>query len=213
VIARNWSSTFQNLSIDGTIKSPGKNWPQGFYKCYPQLRPRTLRPIDWACHDIYQKVVDWFPMIGRELHDPAILPENVYNMDETRNLLSSVVSRKYVIHRDDARKYRGAAVKRNVTLTIFRSGVHFVVWGCTLCIFRMYGRLLVLVRTWPCFNLLIPGSTFSWGVRDIFDSLYRIQEFHDSQKEWTSLKNNLRCRFVIAQLLFTALVWLSKQQR
>lgn len=118
VIARKGSSTFQILSNDETIKPPGKNWPQGFYKRHPQLRPRTLRPIDWARHDIYEKVVDWFPMIGRELHDPAILPENVYNMDETGNLLSSVVSRKYVIHRDDARKYRGAAVKRTLVTSV-----------------------------------------------------------------------------------------------
>jgi tetratricopeptide (TPR) repeat protein len=71
VIAHKRSSTFQILSNDDTIQAPGKNWPQGFYKRHPQLRPRKLRPIDWVRHDIYEKVVDWFPMIGKELHDPA----------------------------------------------------------------------------------------------------------------------------------------------
>jgi hypothetical protein len=71
-IARRRSSAFQILSHDDTIRPPGKNWPQGFYKRHPQLRPRKLRPIDWARHNIYEKVVDWFPMIGRELHDPVI---------------------------------------------------------------------------------------------------------------------------------------------
>ena len=30
-----------------------------------------------------KKPSQWFTVIGRELHDPAIVPENVYNMDET----------------------------------------------------------------------------------------------------------------------------------
>jgi hypothetical protein len=52
-----------------------------------------------------------FTVISRELHDPAILAENVYNMDETGILLSLQTSRKYVVHQDDLRKYKGAAVK------------------------------------------------------------------------------------------------------
>jgi hypothetical protein len=30
-----------------------------------------------------KKPSQWFTVIGRELHNPAIVPENVYNMDET----------------------------------------------------------------------------------------------------------------------------------
>jgi hypothetical protein len=40
-------------------------------------------------HDrhIYNKVVDWFAVIGKELASPVVLPENTYNMDETGILL------------------------------------------------------------------------------------------------------------------------------
>ena len=56
MIARRRSSTFQILADDNRVQPPGKNWPQGFYKRHPQLRPRKLRPIEWARHDIYEKV-------------------------------------------------------------------------------------------------------------------------------------------------------------
>jgi hypothetical protein len=52
------------------------------------------------------------------LQDPAILPENVYNMDDTGNLLSNLNSRKYVLHAADMRRYRGATVKRQLVTTI-----------------------------------------------------------------------------------------------
>jgi hypothetical protein len=57
-------------------------------------------------------------MIGRELQDPAILAENVYNIDETGILLSFLASRKYVIHKDDWRKCRGATVKRTLVTAV-----------------------------------------------------------------------------------------------
>jgi DDE superfamily endonuclease len=47
-----------------------------------------------------------------------ILPENVYNMDETGILLSFQTSRKYVVHKDDSRKFRGAAVKPTLVTTV-----------------------------------------------------------------------------------------------
>jgi Tc5 transposase DNA-binding domain len=72
VITRRRSSTFQIPANDDGVRSPGKNWPQGFYKRHLQLRPRRLKPIEWARHDIYEKVALWFTVISRELHDPAI---------------------------------------------------------------------------------------------------------------------------------------------
>ncbi len=35
---------------------------------------RKVKPLDWARHDhnIYDKVVQWFTVIGQELQDPAI---------------------------------------------------------------------------------------------------------------------------------------------
>ena len=53
-------------------------------------------------------------MIGKVLQDPAILPENVYNMDETGVMLSMFGSVKVLIGKDDLRDYRGAGVKRTM---------------------------------------------------------------------------------------------------
>jgi hypothetical protein len=39
----------------------------------------------------------WFSIIGKELHEPAIVPENVYNMDETGVLLSVLSSLKVLV--------------------------------------------------------------------------------------------------------------------
>jgi hypothetical protein len=46
--------------------------------------------LDWNRHDknIYPKSVHWFEVIGTVLRDPAVLAENVYNMDETGVMLS-----------------------------------------------------------------------------------------------------------------------------
>lgn len=71
--------------------------PQAFYKRHPTLEPRTLRPLDWARHDIYEKVEQWFTVIEKELHSPAVLSENVYNMDETGVLLSLLAARKFLV--------------------------------------------------------------------------------------------------------------------
>lgn len=68
--------------------------------------------MDWARHDIYDKVVGWFTLIGKELSNPAVLQENVYNMDEIGVLLNVLNSLKVLVSSKDLRKYRGAAVKR-----------------------------------------------------------------------------------------------------
>jgi hypothetical protein len=46
------------------------------------LRQRRVRPLDWARHDIYDKVIGQFIVISKELSNPVIIPENVHNMDE-----------------------------------------------------------------------------------------------------------------------------------
>ena len=56
--------------------------------------------------------------MDRVLHDLAVLPENVYNLGETKNLLSNLTSREYVLHAADRRKYRGATIKRQLVTTI-----------------------------------------------------------------------------------------------
>lgn len=48
----------------------------------------------------------------------AILPENVYNMDETGIMLSMLASVKVLVDKEDLRQYRGARVKRTVVTAI-----------------------------------------------------------------------------------------------
>jgi hypothetical protein len=117
-IVRRRSSTFQTPATDDGVRLPGKNWPQDFRKRHPGLRSRTLKPLEWAGHDIREKVAHWFTVIGRELQDPAILAENVYNMDETGILLSVLTSRKVLVHRDDMRRCRGVGSKRTLVTAI-----------------------------------------------------------------------------------------------
>lgn len=72
-IQRQRSSAFQTLAADDGISAPNKTWPQGFNKRHPELRARKVRPLNWARHDIYDKVVEWFTIIGKELSNPAVL--------------------------------------------------------------------------------------------------------------------------------------------
>jgi hypothetical protein len=60
----------------------------------------------------------WFEVIGRVLRDPAILAENVYNMDETGVMLSMLGSVKVLVGKDDERKHRGARVKRTTVTAV-----------------------------------------------------------------------------------------------
>ncbi|KUL81723.1 hypothetical protein ZTR_09472 [Talaromyces verruculosus] len=114
------SSIFQITNPDLDVRPPGKNWPQGFYRRHPQLKARRLRAIDWKRDgsQIEDKVRHWFAIIGRELADPTVLPENVYNMDETGILLSILNSLKVLVSKDDLRKHRGTAVKRTLITAI-----------------------------------------------------------------------------------------------
>lgn len=67
---------------------------------------------------IYNKVTEWFDVIGKVLEDPAIRPENVYNMDETGIMLNMLGFVKVLVGRDDQRGYRGAGVKRKMVTSI-----------------------------------------------------------------------------------------------
>jgi hypothetical protein len=77
--------------------------------------PKSWRYIDTNIHD---KVTFWFEIIGKQLHDPLIHPENVYNMDETGVLLSMLGCVKVLVDKDDPRAYRGAGVKRTMITAI-----------------------------------------------------------------------------------------------
>jgi hypothetical protein len=69
---------------DDGVKAPGKNWPHGFYKRHPQLRPRRLRPIEWARHNIHEKVA---------------LPDLVSSLLVPSSDLERGVSHPHAVHR------------------------------------------------------------------------------------------------------------------
>jgi hypothetical protein len=47
----------------------------------------------------------WFEVIEKVLQDPAVIPENVYNMDETGVMLSMLSCVKVLVGKDDPRDY------------------------------------------------------------------------------------------------------------
>lgn len=79
-----------------------------------------MRPIDWKRHsnNIHDKITQWFEVIGKVLQDPAVLPENVYNMDETGVMPSMLGSAKVLVGKDDPHDYRGAGVKRTMVTAV-----------------------------------------------------------------------------------------------
>lgn len=107
-------------SDQSDVRPPGKNWPQSFYKRHPELQAKRLRPLDWPRHDlnIYDKVVEWFAIVSQELVNKEILPENVYNMDETGTQLSVLSSLKVLVQQSDLRSHRGIGVKRTMITAI-----------------------------------------------------------------------------------------------
>lgn len=74
-------------------------------------------------------------MIEKILQDPAILAENVYNIDETRVMLSMPGSVEVLVGKDNRRDYRGACVKQTTVTAIE-------------CI-SSNGRYLNPIITWP----------------------------------------------------------------
>jgi hypothetical protein len=79
-----------------------------------------VHSIDWKRHErnIYPKVTHWFEIIQKVIQDPAVLPENTYNMDETGIMLSILGAVKVLVGKDDQRDYRGAGVKREMVTAV-----------------------------------------------------------------------------------------------
>ena len=113
-----FSATRQRPPADRPLKPPGVNWAKALERRRPELIARKARPQDWNRYNIYDKVTQWFEVIGKELQNPAILAENVYNMDETGIMLSMLNSVKVLVGKDDTRGYRGARVKRTMVTAI-----------------------------------------------------------------------------------------------
>ena len=130
-------------------KPPGKNWARAFEKRHPELKARRVRSIDWKRHEnnTYVKIVYWFEVIGKVIQNPVILPENIYNIDETGVILSMLGSVKVLVIKDNLRDYRGAGVKR-ITVTAIE------------CI-SADGRSLLPLIIWPASTHRSNWTTYS----------------------------------------------------
>jgi hypothetical protein len=73
-------------------------------------------------------------VIRKVLKDPAILLENVYNIDKTGVMLCILGFIQVLVSKDDLRDYRGAGVKRTIVIAI-------------KCI-SVNGRSLLLIIIW-----------------------------------------------------------------
>lgn len=136
-----------------------------------------MQAIDWERHDrhIYEKVVEWLSVVGREPASSAILAENTYNMDEIGVLLSVLNSLKVLVGKNELKTYRGAGVKRTLITAIE-------------CI-SADGRYLHALIIWPAathWSTRTTHPTPGWhfghsdsGYTDTAISLYWIQHVFD----------------------------------
>jgi hypothetical protein len=115
-----FSVTRHRPTTERPLKAPGRNWAKALEKRHPILLARRVKALDWNRHEknIYRKVTHWFKVIEGVLQDPAILPKNVYNMNETGVMLSMPGSVKVLVSKHDKRNYRGARVKRTTVTAI-----------------------------------------------------------------------------------------------
>jgi hypothetical protein len=76
--------------------------------------------LDWNCYkkNTYTKIIYWFEVIGKVLQDPALLAENVYNIDKTGVMLSIPGSVKVLVGKDNIQDYRSTRVKYTTVTAI-----------------------------------------------------------------------------------------------
>lgn len=107
-------SPFQIAPEDSDIRPPCKSWVQKFLRRCPKVKPVRQRviPMERADSQIYDKIVEWFSVIAEVMASPEILPENIYNMDETGVLLGMLNSIIVLVSRNELKTYRGRGVNR-----------------------------------------------------------------------------------------------------
>ena len=172
------------------IKLLNKNWFQAFACRHPELKQRKIKAIDWKCHDksIYEKIIHWFEVIETEFRKLDILPENVYNMDETGVMLFMLGSIKVLVGKDDRRDYRSVGVKQTLVTAIE-------------CI-SASGEYLNLMIIWPVFIHRSNWTMyfgwvygyFEFGYNDSYISLQWMKQVFDLQ---TKIKANKNPRILI----------------
>ncbi|KAJ1708887.1 hypothetical protein NYO67_8965 [Aspergillus flavus] len=124
------------------VRTPGRNWPQGFDRRHPQLGARRLRAIDWKRdgQQTEDKFRHWFAIIGRELADPAIPLENVYNMHETGVLPRAPNSLKVIVHKGHLRNIEGLRGRLLHPLIIWSAATHRNAWTTHATPGRQFAR-------------------------------------------------------------------------
>ena len=89
-----------NILLRARNTSPiGKNWASSFIRRRPDLRTRLNRRID------YQRVLNedpiayraWFKLVSDTIEEHDILPEDIYNFDETGFLMGMILTYMVII--------------------------------------------------------------------------------------------------------------------
>ena len=64
----------QRSSLKKPNKRPGQKWARCFTKRHPNIRARTVKPVDWKRREqyTYGKMAQWFEVIAKVLQDPAV---------------------------------------------------------------------------------------------------------------------------------------------
>ncbi|CAD6446244.1 57711c6a-01b9-48ab-9f65-d7b74bd0ee6c-CDS [Sclerotinia trifoliorum] len=102
--------SYHRFAIDRPFKPPGRNLTKALEKRHLELIARRFKALDWNRQEknTYGKITHFFEVIKYVLQDPAVLAENVYNMDETEVMLSMPGSVKVLVSKHDMQDYKGA---------------------------------------------------------------------------------------------------------
>lgn len=119
-VAHQRSKNRRLIDLTSTPRLVGKNWLQGLYNRHLDGKARKLKAIDSNRVDgqLEGKIRDWFSVIAKQLDNPSIVPKNVYNMDETRLLLSVLNSHRALVGSHDSRKHRAVSVNQSLVTAV-----------------------------------------------------------------------------------------------
>jgi hypothetical protein len=86
----------------------GKNWSTRFLNRYPQLKTMIARAIETSrIKEVTRPlIVEWFDVFIKLIHENEILPENIYNMDETGFPLGTIQKAQVIVDSSVRMKYQ-----------------------------------------------------------------------------------------------------------
>ena len=93
-------------SSSSTPPTVGKNWPAEFIKRHPGLKTRFSRRYDYkrATNEDPAIIVEWFKLVGKTMRENGILPDDIYNFDESGfamgiNVTTKVITQAFFLGR------------------------------------------------------------------------------------------------------------------